>query len=101
MKHPPAIPNDDILQAIRNYFGLTIASLDFLPVGEGSWAYKAIDDAGKTWFVKLSRIDTSAVGRVTAYLHNELSLPFVLSPLLAVTGAGIPHVRNTYLSVYP
>lgn len=101
MKHRLNVNDSVIVAAVQNSFGITLQSLEFLPVGEGAWAYKGVDANNKEWFVKLCRLDTSNVAQVTSYLHNDLELPFVLSPILPQGQKATPKINDTYVSIYP
>ena len=95
------IADSMILSAVQEYFSLHLQSLEFLPVGEGSWVYKGQDENSRSWLIKLSRFNTSNIARVTAYLHDELDLSFVVGPLQAGSQRATPKMNGCYLSIYP
>lgn len=101
MKHPINIAENSILSAVQKYFSLHLQSLEFLPVGEGSWVYKGRDESQGSWLMKLSRLNTSTVARVTTYLHDELGLSFVIGPVLPLDQKATPRVNGYELSLYP
>jgi spectinomycin phosphotransferase len=101
MKHRLNIDDSVIIAAVQDQFTIHLQSLEFLPVGEGAWAYKGADNEQNKWFIKLCRLNTSNVARVTSHLHNELGLSFVLSPILPESQTDTPKVNDNYLSIYP
>jgi spectinomycin phosphotransferase len=101
MKHRIDIADNTVIAVVQGYFGIHLRSLEFLPVGEGSWAYKGIDASKRQWFIKLSRLNTSAIARITSYLHDEHNLTFVLSPIATKSKDAMPKINNNYLSIYP
>jgi spectinomycin phosphotransferase len=100
MRHRPNIDDSTIRSAVHDRFDLQLRTLKFLPVGEGSWAYRGEDQLGQNWFIKLSRTDTTAVARVTAYLRDTLGLTFILAPIVGIRPAA-PKIKEYYLTVYP
>ncbi len=100
MKHRPTVDDNLIRTAVHDSFGLSFDYLEFLPVGEGAWAYKGTDSSSKKWFIKLSRLDTSNVAYITSYLHHNLGLSFVLSPILP-THQSSSKINDYFLTVYP
>ncbi|GCE09119.1 phosphotransferase [Dictyobacter aurantiacus] len=95
------IAESSILSAVQEYFSLHLQFLEFLPVGEGAWVYKGHDESQSLWIVKLSRLNTPTVARVTSYLHDELGLSFVIGPVLPLDQRAIPRVHGYNLSLYP
>lgn len=95
------IAESTILSAVQESFSLHLQSLEFLPVGEGSWVYKGRDERHGSWLMKLSRLNTSAIARVTTYLHDELGLSFVIGPVLPLDQKATPRVNGYDLSLYP
>ena len=100
MRHRPNLDDSEIQSAVHGLFDLQLRAVEFLPLGEGSWAYKGEDQAGENWFIKLSRTDTTAVARVTTYLRDTLGLTFVLAPIVGI-GSAEPKIKEYYLTVYP
>jgi spectinomycin phosphotransferase len=101
MKHRMNIAESTILSAVQEHFSLYLQSLEFLPVGEGSWVYKGRDESHGSWLIKLSRLNMSTVARVTTYLHDELGLSFVIGSALPLDQRVIPRVNGYDLSIYP
>lgn len=70
-------------------------------MGEGSWVYKGRSVSHGSWLIKLSRLNTSTIARVTSCLHDELGLSFVIGPIPSLDQRAIPRVNEYDLSIYP
>ncbi|HSO53169.1 MAG TPA: hypothetical protein VL330_10545, partial [Actinomycetes bacterium] len=92
MREPPDLAEDAIVGALQAGFGIRVARLSFLPVGNDadSWAYRVEAGDGPAWFLKV-RSGTAAMpgAAVPAYLHRR-GIPGVLAPL--PTRAGEPYL---------
>ena len=92
MREPPDLAAGEIVRALQREFGIRVAGLSFLPVGNDadSWAYRVEADQGPPRFLKV-RSGTGVMpgAAVPAYLHR-LGTPRVLAPL--PTRAGEPHL---------
>lgn len=100
MKQRPNIIDGEIISAVSTVCNIELRALDFLPLGEGAWVYKGEDSAKRAWFIKLARDSHSGVGRVTAYLHEELNLCFVAAPI-ASDRSEPSKVSDYDLTIYP
>ena len=103
MREPPDLAEDAIVGALQAGFGIRVAGLWFLPVGNDadSWAYRVEAGDGPAWFLKV-RSGTAAMpgAAVPAYLHRR-GIPGVLAPL--PTRAGEPYLvaGRFALALYP
>ena len=103
MREPPDLAGDAIVGALQAGFGIRVAGLWFLPVGNDadSWAYRVQAGDGPAWFLKV-RSGTAAMpgAAVPAYLHRR-GTPGVLAPL--PTRAGEPYLvaGRFALALYP
>ena len=103
MREPPDLAEDAIVGALQAGFGIRVAGLWFLPVGNDadSWAYRVQAGDGPAWFLKV-RSGTAAMpgAAVPAYLHRR-GTPGVLAPL--PTRAGEPYLvaGRFALALYP
>jgi spectinomycin phosphotransferase len=103
MREPPDLAEDAIVRALQAGFGIRVAGLWFLPVGNDadSWAYRVQAGDGPEWFLKV-RSGTAAMpgAAVPAYLHRR-GTPGVLAPL--PTRAGEPYLvaGRFALALYP
>jgi spectinomycin phosphotransferase len=103
MREPPDLAGDAIVGALQTGFGIRVAGLSFLPVGNDadSWAFRVEAADGPDRFLKV-RSGTGAMpgAAVPAYLHRR-GTPGVLAPL--PTRAGEPYlvVDRFALALYP
>ena len=103
MLEPPALAEEAIVGALEAGFGVRVAGLVFLPVGNdaASWAYRVEVARGPSLFLKV-RAGAGAMpgAAVPGYLHRH-GVPLVLPPL--PTGAGAPYVvlDRFALALYP
>ncbi len=83
MREPPDLAGDAIVGALQTGFGIRVAGLSFLPVGNDadSWAFRVEAADGPDWFLKV-RSGTGAMpgAAVPAYLHRR-GTPGVLAPV--------------------
>jgi spectinomycin phosphotransferase len=103
MLEPPQLADGTIIGALQASFGIRVAELAFLPVGNdsASWAYRVEAAAGPSYFLKV-RAGTGGMpgAAVPAHLHRH-GVPNILAPL--ATSAGEPYVRvkGFALALYP
>jgi len=103
MHEPPDLAGDLIVGALQTGFGIRVAGLAFLPVGNDadSWAYQVDTGDGPPRFLKV-RTGAGAMpgASVAAYLQRQ-GTPRVLAPL--PTRAGEPYlaVDRFALALYP
>ena len=103
MLEPPPLAEEAIAGALEAGFGVQVAGLVFLPVGNdaASWAYRVEVAGGPSWFLKV-RAGAGAMpgAAVPAYLHRH-GVPLVLAPLPTGRGAPFVVVDRFALAVYP
>jgi spectinomycin phosphotransferase len=103
MREPPDLAAGEIVRVLQSGFGIRVAGLSFLPVGNDadSWAYRVEADEGPPRFLKV-RPGTGAMpgAAVPAYLHR-LGTPRLVAPL--PTRAGEPYLvlDRFALALYP
>jgi Ser/Thr protein kinase RdoA (MazF antagonist) len=59
----PDLDHAVLAAALDRDYGLTVATLRFVPAGETSWCYEVTDARGGRWFLKLTRPGTIAPAR--------------------------------------
>jgi spectinomycin phosphotransferase len=103
MREPPDLADATIVTALQASFGIRVAALVFLPIGNdaASWAYRVEAAQGPAYFLKV-RAGTGPMpgAAVPSHLHRH-GVSNVLAPL--GTSAGAPYVladRFT-LALYP
>lgn len=103
LSRPADLPDEAISSALRAGFGIEVAALEFLPLGNdsGSWACRVEQAQGPACFLKV-RVPAGDVrgAAVPAYLRRN-GLPGVLAPFAARTGAPWIHVGRFALALYP
>jgi spectinomycin phosphotransferase len=103
MREPPALAEPAIVGALQTGFGVRVAALAFLPVGNdaASWAFRVEVTPGPPLFLKV-RAGAGAMpgAAVPGHLHRR-GVPLVLGPL--PTRAGEPYlvVDRFALALYP
>ena len=103
MLEPPGLPDERIVTELRASFGIQVAALVFLPIGNDndSWAYRVEAAPGLSYFLKVrSGAGPMPGAAVPSHLHRQ-GLPDILAPLL--TSAGTPYavVDRFALALYP
>ena len=103
MLEPPALAEEAVAGALETGYGVRVAGLVFLPVGNdaASWAYRVEVAGGPSWFLKV-RAGAGAMpgAAVPAYLHRH-GVPLVLAPRPTGTGAPFVVVDRFALALYP
>ena len=100
---PPDLAGETITGALHASFGIQVAELVFLPIGDdaASWAFRVEASQGPTYFLKVRAGAGHTPGAaVPDYLHRH-GVPHVLAPLPTNTAA--PHIRvdRFALTLYP
>ena len=105
MLEPPTLPDAQIAATLGAAFDLRPAQLDFLPVGNDatSWAFRAVDQTGAAWFLKLRRGSIAPAGLLVPRLLSDMGIAGVVAPVPARTGALATPVPGTdfALVLYP
>jgi spectinomycin phosphotransferase len=102
-QEPPELPDEAIVRALQSSFGIRVAALAFLPIGNdsASWAYRVEAAHGPTYFLKVRAGAGHARGAsVPSYLHRH-GVPHVLAPLPTNAGTLGVEVSNFGLMLYP
>jgi spectinomycin phosphotransferase len=100
---PPDLPDATIVEALQASFGIHVAGLLFLPVGNdsASWAYRVEAAQGPPYFLKVRAGANRMPGAaVPSYLHRH-GVPHVLAPLATSAGASYVAVDRFALALYP
>jgi spectinomycin phosphotransferase len=81
MLEKPDLPDEELISCLKRAYGLTVAQLDFLPLGadQNTAVYRAVSARGKRYFAKLRRGDfdpaSVAVPRYLCDLAIEQIIP--------------------------
>ena len=115
---PPAgLPEAALASALRRWWGMTVASVEYRPVGWGSHHWEVADAAGCRWFVTVDELAgrrlsegeplAAAFGRLRASLAAARDLRdggrmFVVAPVRARDGEPVARVSDGFaVAVYP
>ena len=117
LTRPADLSDLEVAGALRNGWQLEPLSVEYLAVGFGSHHWRAVDDAGRRWFVS---IDDLAVLRraaddspddayarlraalLTASALYESGAAFVVAPVRATDGDVVQRIRDQYaVALYP
>jgi hypothetical protein len=114
---PEGLPDAVLVDALRDAWGLNIASLEYRAVGFGSHHWYAIEAGGSRWFVTVDDLDAkrrSADDRVddaferlraaltTARAVCDAGAAFVVAPVPARDGTVVRRVSDQFaLALYP
>ena len=99
MKTEPAIPLQQIQQHINENYHVNVQTLEFLPVGEGAWCFRAKGDTPLFIRLALKPLTEEKSVSVSRFLHSQ-GLP-VLAPLPDKSGNFISFIDGSGISVYP
>jgi spectinomycin phosphotransferase len=102
-RQPPDLAEGSIVAVLRASFGIRVAALALLPVGNDadSWAYRVQAAPGPAWFLKLrAGANPTRGAAVPSYLHRH-GVPNVPAPLATRTGAPYVLVDRFALALYP
>ena len=114
---PDALPEAALITALGRWWGMTVASAEYRPVGWGSHHWAVTDAAGSRWFVTADELENkrvserepvdAAFGRLRASLAAATDLrdsgaAFVVAPVLTPDGEPVVRVNHTFgVAVYP
>jgi spectinomycin phosphotransferase len=103
MREPPALADDTIVTALQTSFGICVAALGFLAIGNdaASWAYRVEVAEGSAYFLKVRAGAGPMPGAAVPNHLHRLGVPNVLAPL--ATSADTPSVLvdGFALALYP
>ena len=103
MLQKPSFTSDaQIIATLYKGYGLSINMLSFVPLGEASWCYKAIDTDENIWFIKILRHKLHVLSvSIPEFLRDELGYRFVIPPIHNKQGLLWDNVEEHDLMVYP
>jgi spectinomycin phosphotransferase len=113
---PDGFPDGDVAAALATGWGLSVAGVEYAPVGYGSHHWNAVAD-GQRWFVTVDDLDscrrsatesrTDAADRLRAALTvarslREGGLDFVVAPVPTLNGGVLHPIDDRYVvALYP
>jgi spectinomycin phosphotransferase len=98
----PAIADDTIVTTLRDHFGLTVDSIEFLPLGYDSNAgvFRVIAD-DTPYFLKAKRGVPNEIGVAVPKALRDLGIAQVVAPLPTLNGALWASSGDWHLILYP
>ncbi len=99
MRLRPHLAEDDLAALLGERFGLDVAGLTFLPVGEDGWVYRVETRGGADWLLKLNQQPPETVLRLTNYLCTAGGLDWIPAPRPALDGSLWVERQGLYLSL--
>ena len=103
MREKPNLADETITACLREGYGLAVAGLTFLPLGNDAqaWVYRADAEDGTTYFVKVRRGPVHAPSLAVPRYLKEQGLEAVVAPLPARTLELWQRLGDFALMVYP
>lgn len=98
MKKPLGIPSEYLQSTIAQQFGIRVKQLEFIPIGESSWLYKATDIDGKFLAVKVQREDNPAVNEARRLLTLS-QYAYAPETYMAESGKAQANMGGLYVSI--
>lgn len=104
MREPPALTEATLIAAMKAHYGLAVATLTFLPIGNDSdsSAYRLTGADGLTYFLKVRAGRGFNLSSLVLphYLHRQ-GVPHLIAPCLTLTQTLWVTVGNFAVSLYP
>ena len=102
IQRPSFTSDAQIIAILYKNYDLSIKTLAFVPLGEASWCYKAMDTDENIWFIKILRHELHVPSvTIPKFLHDELGYQFVSPPIHTQKGLLWESVEKHDLMVYP
>ncbi len=102
LQKPTFISDAQIIVKLRESYGLSIKTLKFVPFGEASWCYTAIDEAENILFIKILRHKLhQPFIAVPEFLRNKLGYQFVVPPVANTQSMLWGRIADHDLMIYP
>jgi spectinomycin phosphotransferase len=103
MGEPPDLSRGLIGRVLLAGYGVEVAELAFLDVGDDSdsWSYRVGAGDGSSWFLKVRTGGDRAPGAVVPAELGRLGVPAVLAPLTTAEGTATVAAGGFALALYP
>jgi spectinomycin phosphotransferase len=88
MLEKPAIPDEQVIACVQHHYGLRIAQVDFLPLGNdmNTAVYRVADGNARYYFLKLRSGDFDESTVAIPHLLAEQGMTQVIAPIATSTG---------------
>ncbi|HEX9074837.1 MAG TPA: hypothetical protein VF932_03625, partial [Anaerolineae bacterium] len=103
MHEPPNLSDDAIIAALQAYYGISITSLTFLPIGldSAAWVYRAETADHARYFLKIRAGLDNIRGIAIPRFVQDRGVPHIVAPLLTSNQALWATVNDFALILYP
>lgn len=98
MKEKLTMPDEEIGQAVKEQFALDVEVVDFVPIGESSWMYKATNDDDGLVAIKIQKTDKPGTDELRRQLVQQ-QYPYVPKLYLTLDGKAQGRLGELYVSV--
>ncbi|MFC7550374.1 phosphotransferase [Plantactinospora sp. GCM10030261] len=111
---PAKLTDVELTAALAEGWAIETRSVAYLPVGFGSYHWRAVEPGGRPWFVKVDDLGVREAARdetfdrlarafgTTLALREDAGLDFVVAPVRTRAGATVSRLSSRYaLSVFP
>jgi spectinomycin phosphotransferase len=111
---PTGLGENELFEALLKGWALQVQSIEYFPVGAGSYHWSVIDRNGIVWFVKVDDLSASGVSPREVFndlqrsfatalvLHRDVGLDSVVAPVPTTDGAVVRRLASRYaVSVFP
>lgn len=103
MLEPPNLPNETIIAALRERYGLPVTEIAFLPIGNdaSAWVYRVNVADGEGYFLKVRKGSLNEPGLFVPRALHEQGVPHIIPPLPTTIGAVWTTLGDFTLILYP
>src|SRR5688572_4757016 len=83
MLEKPDLQDEKIIASLRQSYGLPVASLQFLPIGNdaSAWVYKVQTDEAKSYFLKVKKVSVYKPSLLIPRYLKDRGIEQVVAPL--------------------
>jgi spectinomycin phosphotransferase len=104
MREPPNLADTTIKAALRAHYGIALAAVTFLPLGNDSdtSVYRVEATDGTVYFLKIrNRLGFSPASLAVPRYLRDLGVPHILAPLMTTSQAPWVMLNDFALTLYP
>jgi spectinomycin phosphotransferase len=103
MLEPPNLPDETIIAALRERYGLAVTEIAFLPIGNdaSAWVYRVNATDGDVYFLKVRKGSLNEPGLLVPRTLHEQGVAHIIPPLPTAAGAVWTALGNFTLILYP
>jgi spectinomycin phosphotransferase len=104
LREPPKLADTKIAETVRAHYGISIAALTFLPLGNDSdtYVYRVEADDGAAYFLKIrNRLGFSPASLAVPRYLRDAGVPHILAPLPSRSQSPWVMLNDFALTLYP